>query len=164
MTKILTLILVALALALPASAQNQRVVVQDGRATNQVYNLGGSAAVLLNRIGINGSLLSGANTNIAIVLRGMKLNVPSGTLSVGIGGSGSADSVTNAIVYSFERSFNTVNWSAWTNISVVPNGTNAVWTNATFNLGDWHYVRVSNITNANASFWSSNQLEFYWRE
>jgi hypothetical protein len=166
MTKTIALLTLLVALlALPAAAQNRRVVVQDGSLTNQVYRFGTNTRVLLNRIPSFSSLFVGVNTNIAIALRGMQLSIPASTVSVGIGGIGTAPSVTNAVTYTFERSFDGVNWAAWTNLAVVPAGTNSVvWTNATFTLGDWHFVRVSNITNANASFWTSNRLEFYWRE
>ena len=168
MKHLITLLTVTLLLSLTAPGQLQKATLQSGAQTNSPVRYGTNLVYALNQIpgyAAGGSLDFGVSTNLGVVLRGQAIPVTASTVGVGIAGSGSSAITTNAVTYTFERSWDAVNWLSWTNAAVTPDGTNRVYTNFVFSLGDWHYIRVRQITNANISgTWRSNFLEFYWKQ
>lgn len=165
MKKTLTLLTLLAALVLPASAQFHLVILQDGAATNSsAVFVGGTRLPVLNQLSGIGSLDNGVATNLGVLLRGQALRVGAQNVGVVIGGVGLNAAMTNAVTYTFQRSHDAENWVTWTNVAIIANGTNRVTTNFVLNLGDWQYLRVWQITNANFSGWRSNYLAVAWKQ
>ena len=166
--KIITTIVALVAFTLGAHAQIQSVILQDGAATNKSrVSVNGTMTTVLNQVLNTNSFTVGTATNLGSLLLGNKVGVTAQNVGVVIAGTGATANATNDVIYYFQKSLDGVNWEAWTNLTVAPTGTTRRTTNVIFSLGDWSYIRVSDITNTGTAAtraWNSNYLGFFWKQ
>lgn len=168
MKKTILALIALLTFAIVAPAQT-KITLQNGNATNQIILNGGTAVPILNRVNSTNTFdsTSSATTNLANYLRGLSVFIPPANVGVGISGAGSSATVTNQVGYYFQRSWDRTNWLDWTNVTVMPNGTSFVYTNFTLNIGDYHYLRLYNVSNSSVTppsgAWLSNRVELFYK-
>ena len=157
MKKLILALLVAAGLS--ATAQDVSVLL-SGQQTNSTLWWGSNSVVVLNRLGANQSFTAlSLSSNLAYIATNDTTFSPKTTLGV-VAGFYSASVGTNT--YTLQRAYLTTGpWDAWTNFSLFNPASGRVQSNYTLTIGDYHYFKVSDITNAAAAACASNYLSFH---
>ena len=157
MKKLILALLVAAGLS--ATAQDVSVLL-SGQQTNSTLWWGSNSVVVLNRLGANQSFTAlSLSSNLAYIATNDTTFSPKTTLGV-VAGFYSASVGTNT--YTLQRAYLTTGpWDAWTNFSLLNPGATKVQSNYTLTIGDYHYFKVSDITNASGGASVSNYLSFH---
>ena len=100
-----------------------------------------------------------ASSNLAYLTTNVEFYAPQSTVGM-VAGFFNASLGTNT--YTLQKAYDktTGPWEAWTNVTLT-SAAGAASGNFTLTIGDYHYFKVSDITNASATTCLSNRISFH---
>lgn len=159
MKKLLATLTITVA-ALTIHAQDVAYLL-SGQATNSIVRWGSNSAVALNRLGANASItVTATASNLAYVVTNTEFYAPASTVGV-VASFFNASAGTNTYILQKAYDKTTGPWESWTNVSLAQTAAGVASGNFTLTIGDYHYFKVSDITNASAGLCNSNRISFH---